>query len=272
MQQLRQPSLVNLSLFDEKFFREAIQYHVYEYWTYFRNRLAAIYVGGSVHRNEAVPGVSDLDLYPFIVDEFNDADRKWFNQVERRVESKYPSANGLCPPRSVTEVLDGLQSKVDEIAYIRSLAWGHRFRYDTTLIFGRDLIDGIRVPDMDKGLARDYFQCVSDLVRYAAGLESENKTDFQLPKAPSRCLRKLARLAVLGGAYLLVGCGESYSFKGTDILPLLKARFPQWCAFLNETEALYISLDSSATDNRISAYLSQLVPWVDWIGEQLRAA
>ena len=269
MQQQRFPSLANLSLFSEEFFREAIRYHVYEYWTYFQNRLDAIYVGGSVHRNEAVPGVSDLDLYPFIVDEFNEADRTWFKQAEQRVESRYPSANSLCPPRSVTEVLDGLQSTADEIAHTRSLAWGHRFRYDTTLIFGSDLIEGIRVPDIDKHLARDYFQGVSDLVRYAAGLESENKTDFRLPRTPSHRLRKLARLAVLGGAYLLIRDGELYSFKGADVLPRLETRFPQWRTFLNETEALYISLTPSATDSEVDAYLSRLVPWVDWIGEQL---
>ena len=264
--------LVNLSRFSEEFFREVIRYHVYEYWTYFQNRLAAIYIGGSVHRNEVVPGVSDLDLYPFIVDEFNDADRKWFNQAEQRVELKFPSANGFCPPRSATERLDGLQSPVDEIAYVRSLAWVHRLRYDTTLVLGNDLIGGLGVPDMDKGQARDYFQSVLDLVRYAAGLETENKTDFRLPKVLPHRLRKLARLAVLGGAYLLIGRGELYSFKGTDVFPLLNSLFPQWCAFLNETEALYIAPDPSATDSKISAYLSQLVPWVNWIGEQLRAA
>ncbi|RKU19279.1 hypothetical protein C6500_11305 [Candidatus Poribacteria bacterium] len=269
MQQQSDPPLVNLSLFGEEFFREAIRYHVYEYWTYFQNRIAAIYIGGSVHRNEAVPGVSDLDLYPFIVDEFNETDRKWFKQAEQRVELRYPSANSLCPPRSVTERLDGLKSPVDEIAYVRSLAWVHRLRYDTTLVLGGDLIGGLGVPDMDKSQARDYFQSVWDLVRYAAGLESENKTDFRLPKVLSHRLRKLARLAVLGGAYLLIGDGELYSFKGADVLPRLKERFPHWCAFLNETEALYISLTPSATDSEVDTYLSQLVPWMDWIGKQL---
>ena len=265
------PPLLNLSGFDEEFFREAIQYHVYEYWTYFQNRLAAIYVGGSVHRNEAVPDVSDLDLYPFITDAFNDTDREWFSQAEHRVELKHASANGLCPPRSVGEVLDGLQSPVDEIAYIRSQAWRHRLHYDTTLVFGNDLTVGLHVPDMNTNEARDHFQCVSDLVRYAAGLEAKNKTDFRLPQTPPLRLRKLARLAVLGGAYLLIGHGELYSFKGTDVLPLLRTRFSDWRAFLNETEALYISPDPSATDSKISAYLSQLVPWVDWVAEQFNA-
>ena len=271
MPQQTLPTLVNLSLFGEDFFREAVQYHAYEYWTHFQNRLVAIYVGGSVHRNEAVPSISDLDLYPFITDAFNDADRKWFSQAERRVALKYTSANGLCPPRSIGVILDGLQSPVDEIAYIGSQVWVHRLRYDTTLVFGNDLIAGLRVPDMDKNEARDYFQCVSDLVRYTAGLEVENKTNFRLPQTPTLRLRKLARLAVLGGAYLLIGYGELYSFKGVNILPVLKTRFPDWRAFFDETETLYIFPDPSATDSKISVYLSQLVSWIDWVGEQFKA-
>ena len=93
---------------------------------------------------------------------------------------------------------------------------------------------------------------------YAAGLEAKNKTDFRLPEVLPHRLRKLARLAVLGGAYLLIGDGELYSFKGADVFPLLKARFPQWRAFLNETEALYIFPDPSTADSKISDYLSSV--------------
>ena len=270
MQHQKHPPLVNLPSLREEFFREAIQFQVYEYWTHFKNRLAAIYVGGSVHRNEAVLGVSDLDLYPFIVDPFNESDRRWLNQAEQRVESRYAAANGLCPPRSVNEVFEGLQSTANQIARDRSYVWVHRLRYDTTLIFGSDLIAGHSVPDMDKRQARDYFHDVRDFVRYAAGLEADNKTDFPVPKTPSHYLRKLARSAILGGAYLLIGHGKLYSFKGTEILPLLRANCPHWNTFLDETEALYIFLNPSTTENEISAYLAQLVLWMDWVGEQLR--
>ena len=269
MQHQNDPPLVNLSSFREEFFKEAIQYHVYEYWTHFKNRLAAIYVGGSVHRNEAVPGVSDLDLYPFILDSFNERDGSWFNQAGQRVESRHAGTNGLCPPRSVSEVLEGLKTTADETTPERSRTWVYRLRYDTTLVFGRDLIAGYSVPDMDKQWARDYFQDVWDFVRYAAGLEAENRTDFPLPKTPSRYLRKLARSAILGGAYLLIGQGKLYSFKGAEILPLLKANFPHWNTFLDATETLYIFPNSSATESEISAYLAQLVLWTDWVGVQL---
>lgn len=169
----------------------------------------------------------------------------------------------------MNEVLEGLQSTVDEIAQERSHVWVYRLCYDTTLVFGCDLIAGYRVPDMDKHQARDYLQDVRGFVRYAAGLEADNKTDFPVPKTPSHYLRKLARSAILGGAYLLIGLGKLYSFKGTEILPLLRANFPHWNTFFDETEALYIFLNPSATENEISAYLAQLVLWIDWVGVQL---
>ena len=52
----------------EEFFRGAIRRHVSEYYTVFGHRLVSVYVWGSVHLNEAVPEVSDLDLHPFIKD------------------------------------------------------------------------------------------------------------------------------------------------------------------------------------------------------------
>ena len=269
MSQQKQPPLVNLSSIGEKFFRKAIRYHVYEYWSHFQDRLAAIYVGGSIHRNEAVPGISDLDLYPFLIDSVNKEDRNWFNQAEQRVESRFASANGLCLPRSVNEIFGGLQSTADETARVKSHAWMYRLRYDTTLIFGKDLIAGLHVSDMNKNQAGDYFQSAWDLVRYAAGLETRNKTDFHLPKDSPRLLRKLARLAILGGAYLLIGRGELYSFKGAEILPILNAHCPDWQSFFDETKVLYISLNPSVTEREISHYLSQLVLWMDWVGKQL---
>lgn len=272
MQQPKRPSLLNLSSFQGELNREAIRYHANEYWSHFQDRLAAIYVSGSFHRNEAIYGVSDLDLDPFILDTLNDEDENWFKQTKQRIESIYPITSGFCLPIPVYDVLGGLQSTVDETTRVRSYAWVYHIRYDTTLIFGRDLIAGIHLPDMNKNQASAYFQPARDLVRYAAGLESQNKTDFHLPKTPAQRLRKLARLAIIGGAYLLIGYGKLYSFKGLEVLPALKARLPAWRSFFDETAGLYINLDLSATEEKIAGYLPRLVLWMDWVGLQLSDA
>ena len=57
-------------------------------------------------------------------DSFNKEYKTGFNQAEHRVESRYASANGLCQPSTVNEVLGELQqSMADETARMRSHAW-----------------------------------------------------------------------------------------------------------------------------------------------------
>lgn len=60
-----------------------------------------------------------------------------------------------------------------------------------------------------------------------------------------------------------------HSLKGVDTIPVLKASYPQWTDFLDETQELYIHLTRSS-NKRVSIYLSQLVKWMDWIEEQLK--
>ena len=59
------------------------------------------------------------------------------------------------------------------------------------------------------------------------------------------------------------------AIQGVDTIPLLRASYPQWTDFLNETRELYIHLARSSNE-RVSRYLSQLVKWMDWIEKQLK--
>ena len=58
--------VTNLEHFHEEFFRNAISRHIDEYCAYYSDRLATIYIRGSVHRNEGVVGISDLDILVFL--------------------------------------------------------------------------------------------------------------------------------------------------------------------------------------------------------------
>jgi hypothetical protein len=126
----------------------------------------------------------------------------------------------------------------------------------------------LAIPPPDRPWVRICFQAPWDLTRHAAGLDPENRTDFSLPDDPRLRLRKLARLGVLGGAWLLAACGEFRSFRGSEVLPPLMKRFSRWSAFLGETARLYLQ-PVDATTAQVSAYLSELVPWMDWIGAGL---
>jgi predicted nucleotidyltransferase len=254
---------------EDRFFREAIRCHVSEYHAHFGERLVSVYVFGSVHRNEAIPEVSDLDLHAFIVDTFTEADQQHLNKVSGRLTGEFPGTHGLIRPRSLDYLLEGAKPEADENARTRTQAIGFRLHYDGTLVFGRDLTDLLKnIPSPDKSYARGYFSSVWELARYAGGIETENKTDFSLPHEPARRLRKLARLGVLSGACLLMAKGRFQSFRGTDILPAIGDSFPEWGGFLDKTRRFYIHI-TEPTNHEMSEYLSQLVEWVDWVKSQL---
>jgi hypothetical protein len=280
---------LNLDHFEEPFFREAIRRHVREYDAHYGDRLAAIYVSGSVHRNEAVRGLSDLDLYPFISDTFGHADLAWTRQMGDQLEEEFGAACGLCPARTVTEeLLQGAQAPSGSYTIVadpvdgtlrqqlqpeersRSLArsFGILVRYDATLVWGRDLLEGLTVPPPDRRRAQVWFLSPWELTRFAAGVTKENRTDFDLPDEPRPRLHELAKLAKLGGAAFLMARGEFRSFRYAEVFPALKRLFPQWASFLNESTESYFP----ATDpppEQLSGYLSRLLAWMDWIGAQL---
>ena len=259
----------NLHLFDDQYFVQLIQHHILEYHAHFAERLISIYVWGSVHRNEAIQGVSDLDLYPFIEGPLRKTDHQWCRETQEKLNREFPYARGLCLPRSIDDVLQGRQPGANKDLRSRHQAFGFRLHYDATLVWGRDLTGEFELPILTPSWVREYFQPALDLTRYVAGLEKENKTDFSLPDETRLKLRKLARLSVLGGACLLMAQGRFRSLKGVDTIPVLKTSYPQWTDFLDETEELYIHLTHSSNE-RVSIYLSQLVKWMDWIEGQLK--
>ena len=241
---------VNLDSISDGFFRDAVVDHVSVYCEVFDERLVSVYVWGSVHRNEAVQEVSDLDLHPFILDSVTDADRFQLRESEASLRKEFLSLHGLVRPRSV--------DRVSEVAT--------RLRYDATLVWGEDLIKGMDIPPTDP---RGAFRDPLELVRYAAGLQEENTTDFSLPDEPSLRLSKLGRLAVLGGGYLLMASGGSYSLTGSEVLPLLEEVSPDWREFLRRTSEIYVH-PIQPSESEVEKYLSHLVEWMEWIEDQLQ--
>ena len=241
---------VNLDSIAGGFFRDAVVGHVSVYCEVFDERLVSVYVWGSVHRNEAVPGVSDLDLHPFVLDSVTDADRFQLRDSEASLREEFLATHGLVTPRSV--------DRVSEVAT--------RLCYDATLVWGEDLIKGMEIPPPDPvGAFRD----PRELVRFAAGLQEENTTDFSLPDEPSLRLRKLGRLAVLGGGYLLMASGSGYTLKGSEVLPLLEEVSPDWRGFLRRTSEIYVH-PIQPSESVVDEYLSHLVEWMEWIEDQLQ--
>ena len=284
-----------------EFFRAVVERCIAECCAHFGERLVSIYVYGSIHRDEAVPGVSDLDAGIFTTDGFSPQDAEWRSQINDRLNMEFPSLPSGWMPRAIGvgwARTDATMSEADEAVLqaalrgimqevrpdaeastlLRRRGGAYLLRYDATRIWGDNLTSGQAVPPPDALWARVAFQCPWDGVRHAAGLGTalqtafteENVIEWGLPKEPARKLRKLARLAVLGGAYLLMACGEFRSYRARDVLPALAQHHPQWTAFLEQTSRLCVEL-ADAPEKEAEVYLSQLVSWMDFVAESFPA-
>ncbi len=251
------------------FFQEAVQAHVEKYVAQFGDRLTAVYVWGSVYRNEAVPGVSDLDLDVFVNDPLTEADEVWYNRMRDVLAQSYPGTNALVRPRVAGSVLQGLEPQAREGERLLAQAYTFRLSYDAALVWGRNLLPGGSPPVPDRSWVRGSLEPIRALVRYAARLEAVNRSDFDLPNDAALRLRKFARLGVLAGAHLLMAQGVFTSFRGDVVLPKLRHQYPAWHPFLEETAALYIH-PLPTVEQRSSAYLALLVEWVEWVANQVR--
>ncbi|NKB65955.1 MAG: sigma-70 family RNA polymerase sigma factor [Candidatus Latescibacteria bacterium] len=240
-------TMINLDSFSSPYFKDVIVQHVQAYQDRFKDRLAAMYVRGSVFRDEAVEGISDLDFFIFTTDELTPADRQWVREARQNWKAEHGTSGvGFVPARS--------------IAVLHQRPFLKRYlRYDSALVWGRDLIAGENIPPLVVGISSEW-----RLARYAAGLEKENTTDFRLPAEPPLKLRKFARMAVLVGASYLMHRGESHTFKGTEILPRLQRQLPQWSQFLDTTTKLYIHPTVPSTQ-QLESYLHQLLDWMVWV-------
>ena len=256
---------INLHTFQNDFFRKAIEQHTLAYYNHFGERLLSIYVWGSVPRNEAIPGISDIDQHVFLHDTFADSDQEWWEQTDKKLKEAFPKTNGLSKPRPIDDFSNGLKPDADEFTRIRTESFIMRFHYDATLIFGQDLIKRFNVT-IPKPVG--HIQTHRQLIRHAAGLEPTNTTDHRLPNDPPLRLRKLARIGVFSGAEFLKTQGLFHSYKGTDVLPILESSLPEWTPFLKRTRELYIH-PTNPTDGDISDYLSNLLDWMDWLNKKL---
>lgn len=254
---------------EDPYFRDVARQCVDQCRMYLGSRLHSFYVWGSVHRNEAVPGVSDFDTAIIIRDAWDkDKDEGWLRSVNEKLSGKFMGVGGLSRPHNVDDVLKGMRADVNERERSRTEAWMHRLRYDATLLEGQVLTGPLELFSPDPAWTSEAFQSVRDLARTAIGRHQECTLDFKLPVEPRLRLRKLARLGVLGGAYLLMGQRRFQSYKWTAVLPPIAARYPRWNGFLQETAGLCVNLSPHGSDSHFD-YPYRLMAWLDWVQDGL---
>lgn len=239
---------INLEYFREEFFRRAIVCHIAEYCRYYNDRLAAIYIRGSVHRNEGVVGTSDLDILVFLRDDFTEQDRAYWDMNKNRLEAEFPGTQGM-----------GYACPVERALALPSLL--AQLKHDATLVFGNDLIG-------DQKFAQpDYFPRLWLLIRFLAGVDQRNRSESVVPGEPHLRLRRLARMAVWGGAGHLFTLNKLKSYSGSDVLPGVLAVCPQWREFIEYTGQHY-AVVVPTSEGEVSSYEAKLIRWVLWVGAQ----
>jgi hypothetical protein len=254
--------------------------------------LTAVYVEGSVHRGEAVLGISDLDMSGYISAPLPPAAREHFYLLtDTRLARWPPLPRGVGVPRMpdwlkgawlerpsaeradavrrwLRAVDTGVRPDPEALERVRYLALAFLHRYDTTLVYGDDVLAGYPVPAPAASLARVLVRGPVRIVRLAS--QGRDDPESPLPTEPVDRLRRLARLTVRIGASVLMAHGGFRSFRGVDVLPALEHHAPRWANFLQDTGRCYVRVQPHAPAGQ--AYLCTLADFAEWSQQEVEAA
>lgn len=230
---------------------------------YFKDRLCAFYLHGSIAFNDAVPYVSDLDSYIVIKRDVSVGDKEYFGRTEARLAAKYPVVSGVHLNIHSEEEL-----KADKFA---------RFilRYNSTLYYGRDIVKILEesgceriLPNSETAKGRLTFarQCFSDALN---GRQPSNTGD--IPQDPFYAARKFARyFVIIEGAYFLMTENRFVSFEKEAVLRGLReiqSSAPEFENILDITEkVLYDPLETKISGDE---YLKIIKPLAEYMFDRI---
>lgn len=249
-------------------FEPAVREAVAAYREIYGEGIAAVYVSGSVHRGEAVLGVSDLDAHAFGDVPDSLALRETLVELAGQRLAPWSLGIGSLGPPHPLDWLEGARPGAPEILRARYPFYAFRLHYDATHVYGQDLLAGLPVPVPEAAFARAYVEDPAETVRLA--LLGQDHPEFPLPTDSTARLRKLARLAVMCGACVLMARGRFRSMRGADVLPGIESYAPRWSAFLRDTARCYIRVEPDAPAYDI--YLQRAGQFAEWACLDIEAA
>jgi len=237
-------------------FQIVIDETVQKYTEYFQSRLCAIYISGSIHANEAIPGESDLDCWVFIANDLDDSDKSWIAKTEVEIDSRH-------------EIIDGVHINVKSINQLRNDKFTRfALKYNATLCYGHDIISEIEAlgaatyePNMEIAKERLPFarKCLEDAM--------SNKCPQCIDKIPNNtylAARKYARYFILvEGVYYLMAKNKFETYKQDRVIQQLKLS----CIEFNDI----LDLSLAVLENPLTAtikhdeYIAKIYPFVKWL-------
>ncbi len=250
-------------------FEPAVREAVECYREVYGATLVAVYYIGSVHRGEAVLGLSDIDIRAFVSKPPPPEARECLYTISDTRLAPWPHASdAMTQARTLEERFAGARpdASAQERRLYRLLTFS--LRYDSTRAYGEDVLVGQPVSVPDSAFARQFLcSALLDTIRLAK--VGKRHREFPLPREPVARLRKLGRLAVLCGASVLIARGQFRSLRGVDVLPTLESTDPRWTAFLQDTTRCYIEVQPEAP--AYESYLHTLADFAEWCRQEVQA-
>lgn len=263
---------------------------------HYADRLQSIFLFGSVHRGEADPLASDLDFIVVTTDGFSSEDREWemlrwqhqeavgekldVNVIKidlTRASSRSEILSALFPETSnllqqeliLQKVLNGKSIDVHEHTILKAALCARTLLYDSTLVYGENLLRNATFPAMDTLWARFYLTAPYFLVQNTLYPQKIIPINWPFPLQPlhpdeSRSLRKLARVGVICCACILMHERAFKSWEAAVVLPAVGERYPQWSAILGKTDQYCTKTEQSISKNSVLSYLNELFEFMEW--------
>ncbi len=235
-------------------FRSAMQFAGQQLLTYFDKQLLAVYLTGSVAYGEALVGVSDVDTFIFLDVEPSEIDLSWCDELRTTILSRFPVATDyLLTPHSM------------ELLECESF-WRYALRYNSLQLYGSDILTalelrGFAIEAPSRAFALNRLGWMKPLLESLRG-GTVPEYVYHTPEMPCLAVRKLARYFVLlEGAYLLMLDEQFISFHACDVLPALRANYPQWDTLYQMTDA--VLRDPYTIAYSVDDFLCAVIPFFD---------
>ena len=227
---------------------------------YFGERICTAYLHGSIDKQDAVYGISDLDYYLILHDAIAPADIAWSQNTAKKLENQFCA--------------------VDEVHL--SIQWIEGLRDDpfTRFILSHNATLRIGMPieavqesrgyvsfSPDKQLAKMRLgfarRCFSDAIQ-----NRQSACTGDLPSNPYYASRKLVRyFIVVEGAYFLMSRNKFSGFDKACVIADLKAEAPAFCCVLDMAESVLV--DPVNANIEPAKFLEEVRPLVEWMFEEI---
>ena len=244
-------------------FKAVIQTMITKCENYFQNRLVAIYLNGSIHNNEAVMGVSDIDAWVIIGEKLNDIDKNWVEENEKHLDTNF-------------DVVKGVHFNLTSISQFKENTFARfALKYNASLIYGKDIIKEIEnagavkfLPNkaMAKGRLDFAIKCFEDALtgRCPACLD-------EIPTNTYFASRKFARyFIIVEGVYFLMSKGVFETYKKERVLEQLKMYATDYSEILDISHS--VLENSIETNIKHTDYIQIIKPFVEWMFDEVQKA